>query len=124
MPVVLKQSKDIDQVWLLYLKRHTTSLMPSTKLSATHRELLMISDSMQVPNFRPTQQVTFVGGEGVVQNFKFESGTWSYLIEMALGVEPEFGRVGAETMVVLNEGDLRAAQYIKTEGNRRLVDTH
>jgi hypothetical protein len=28
---------------------------------------------------------------------------------MALGLEPDFGRVGAETMVLLNEADLRAA---------------
>lgn len=66
----------------------------------------MIATSAKVPNFCLTQRVSFVGGEGIVQDFKFESGTWIYLVEMALGVEPEFGRVGAETMVVFSEADL------------------
>ena len=69
----------------------------------------MITTSMKAPNFYHTQQVSFVGGEGVVRDFKSESGTWTYLIEMALGVEPEFGRVGAETMVLFDEADLCAA---------------
>ncbi|MBW4516401.1 MAG: hypothetical protein KME11_14420 [Timaviella obliquedivisa GSE-PSE-MK23-08B] len=68
----------------------------------------MIAISMKAPSFCHTQRVSFVGGAGIVRNFKSESGTWTYLIEMELGVEPEFGRVGAETMVVLNEADLSA----------------
>jgi len=66
----------------------------------------MAATLKKVPDFLPTQQVSFVGGEGIVQNFKFESGTWIYVVEMMLGVEPEFGRVGSETMVILNEADL------------------
>ncbi|WP_281063317.1 hypothetical protein [Leptolyngbya sp. Cla-17] len=35
-----------------------------------------------------------------------DADTWTYLIEMTLGPEPNFGRVGAETMVLLSETDL------------------
>ncbi|HEY9641542.1 MAG TPA: hypothetical protein V6C57_13725 [Coleofasciculaceae cyanobacterium] len=61
------------------------------------------------PLFRPMQWVSFVGGEGIVRSYKPNDGTWDYLVEMPLGMEPVFGRVGAETMVLLNEADLCAA---------------
>lgn len=69
----------------------------------------MTATLMKVHSFRNTQRVRFIGGEGVVRSFKYEFGTWTYLVQMALGPEPDFGRVGAETMVFLNEADLRAA---------------
>ncbi len=55
------------------------------------------------------QKVRFVGGEGVVRGSNFEGGTWKYLVEMPQGREPTCGRAGAETMVFLNERELRAA---------------
>lgn len=61
------------------------------------------------PLFRLMQQVSFVGGEGIVRSYKPNAGTWAYFVEMPLGLEPVFGRVGAETMVLLTEADLRAA---------------
>lgn len=67
----------------------------------------MTATFMKIPKFRNTQWVSFVGGEGIVRSYTPESGTWRYLIEMALGLEPDFGRVGAETMIFLNEADLR-----------------
>ncbi|MBN4006661.1 hypothetical protein [Nostoc sp. LPT] len=67
----------------------------------------MTATFMKAPKFRNTQWVSFVGGEGIVRSYTPESGTWTYLIEMALGLEPDFGRVGAETMIFLNEADLR-----------------
>lgn len=69
----------------------------------------MTATIIKVPGFRRAQQVSFVGGEGIVRSYKAEFGSWTYLVEMALGQEPDFGRVGAETMVFLNEADLRAA---------------
>lgn len=69
----------------------------------------MTATFIKVPSFRHTQRVSFVGGEGIVRSYRPEAGTWTYLVEMALGLEPDFGRVGAETMVLLNEADLRAA---------------
>ncbi|MCY7335954.1 MAG: hypothetical protein LH613_07030 [Chamaesiphon sp.] len=62
-----------------------------------------------VNRFQQAQRVRFIGGEGIVRNLKLETGTWKYLVEMPLGDEPSFGRVGAETMVLLSETELRAA---------------
>jgi hypothetical protein len=52
--------------------------------------------------------VVFIGGGGIVRSSSFEGGTWEYLIEMSQGRELTFGRAGAETMVLLNETELRA----------------
>ncbi len=59
--------------------------------------------------YQPNQKVRFIGGEGIVRSSSFEGGTWRYLVEMPQGKKPTFGRVGAETMVLLNERELRAA---------------
>lgn len=69
----------------------------------------MTATLIKMPSFRHAQPVSFVGGEGIVRNYRPEAGNWTYLVEMELGQEPDFGRVGAETMVLLNESDLRAA---------------
>lgn len=66
----------------------------------------MTATLIKAPKFRLTQRVGFVGGEGIVRSYKPDAGTWVYLIEMPLGLAPDFGRVGAETMVCLNEADL------------------
>lgn len=59
--------------------------------------------------YPPNQKVQFIGGEGIVLSSSFEGGNWRYLVEMPQGREPDFGRAGAETMVLLNERELRAA---------------
>lgn len=59
--------------------------------------------------YQRDRQVSFIGGEGMVKGSSFEGGNWKYLIEMPQGKEPTFGRAGAETMVFLNERELRAA---------------
>ncbi len=64
---------------------------------------------MNAPIFQQTQRVKFAGGDGIVQSFKPESGSWLYDIEMALGPKPLFGRVGAETIIILNEEELCVA---------------
>ena len=61
------------------------------------------------PSFCPTQQVSFLGGEGAVKGFKYEAETWFYIVEMKPGPEPDFGRVGGETTILLSEADLYAA---------------
>jgi hypothetical protein len=58
------------------------------------------------------QYVSFIGGEGIIKGFKFENGKWKYAIEMPLGVEPQFGRIGAETIVVLDEIELNALEDV------------
>ncbi|HEY9908281.1 MAG TPA: hypothetical protein V6D18_11840 [Thermosynechococcaceae cyanobacterium] len=67
----------------------------------------MTATMTKAPKFRPTQRVSFVGGEGIVRSYRPNAGSWTYLVEMPLGLYPDFGRVGAETMVYLNEADLR-----------------
>ena len=69
----------------------------------------MITEFIKVRSFDRHQQVSFIGGEGVVRNFKYENGTWKYLVEMPLApVMPKFGRIGAETIVLLDEIELAA----------------
>ncbi len=68
----------------------------------------MITKS-EMHSFNYGQLVKFVGGEGIIKSFKYENRAWTYLIEMPLGIEPIFGRVGAETMILIEETELRAA---------------
>ncbi|MDX2242262.1 MAG: hypothetical protein NW224_16380 [Leptolyngbyaceae cyanobacterium bins.302] len=74
----------------------------------------MTTTFIKAPKFHTTQQVSFVGGEGTVQSYKPDGGTWIYLIKMPWGVAPNFGRVGAETTVCLIEADL----YIRESLNQ------
>jgi hypothetical protein len=68
---------------------------------------------INAPVFHQTQIVRFMGGEGTVQCFRFDSGRWIYDIEMELGPEPLFGRVGPETTIVLEEEELCAVMPSK-----------
>jgi hypothetical protein len=61
------------------------------------------------PSFDYAQKVNFVGGSGVIRSYQREAGTWNYLVEMELGPEPDFGRIGAEATVIISEADLDAA---------------
>jgi len=61
---------------------------------------------IKVPGFQQAQQVSFIGGEGTVRSYTSEAGTWTYLVEMPSGLKPAFGRIGAETLVLLTEADL------------------
>ena len=76
----------------------------------------MTATFMRRPKFRNTQWVSFVGKEGIVRSYTAESGTWTYVIEMVLGLKPDFGRVGAETMILPTEADLHLT-YIASEGD-------
>lgn len=64
---------------------------------------------MTMPRFSPDQFVRFIGGEGKVRGSHADSGRWSYLVEMEMGEEPEMGRIGFETMILLPETDLEEA---------------
>lgn len=50
--------------------------------------------------------VCFPGGTGTIRRCHLESGTWAYTVEMALGPEPNLGRVGSETTILLHEADI------------------
>lgn len=58
------------------------------------------------PRFEKNQTVEFVGGIGKIKNHYSESDSWIYLVEMAMGPEPDFGRIGYETMILLLEPDI------------------
>ncbi len=66
----------------------------------------MSASILAEPKFCSGQIVAFIGGEGVINNYRFESGSWEYLVEMPMGQEPEMGRVGYETMIWLSELDI------------------
>lgn len=61
---------------------------------------------MPKPKFCTEDPVSFAGGEGIVRSVNWEFGGWIYLVEMPLGIEPEFGRIGPEAMLFLDEIDL------------------
>ena len=58
------------------------------------------------PRFYRDQNVRFIGGQGTVRSYHPESGSWKYLVEMEMSPEPDIGRVGQETTIVLLESDL------------------
>lgn len=59
------------------------------------------------PKFYHHQTVSFIGGVGKIKNIQLQDSCWTYTIEMSMGVKPDFGRVGAETTIVLEEQDIR-----------------
>ncbi len=68
----------------------------------------MYSSSTTVPRFRRNQMVCFRGGVGKIKSYRPNSNnTWIYAIEMEMGPEPEFGRVGFETTILLHETEIQ-----------------
>ena len=59
------------------------------------------------PRFDRHQTVRFFGGTGKIKDIQRQDICWIYHVEMNQGAEPDFGRIGAETTIVLEEHDLR-----------------
>lgn len=59
------------------------------------------------PMFFRDQQVLFTGGSGTIKNCFLDSGAWLYQVEMELGPEPEMGRIGAETTILLHQAEIQ-----------------
>ena len=59
------------------------------------------------PQFDCHQTVRFFGGTGKIKSIQKQAICWTYHVEMSMGIEPDFGRVGAETTIVLEEQDIR-----------------
>jgi len=68
----------------------------------------MFAFATNLPRFHKGQDVCFLGGEGTVQGYEFNEGTWLYEVKMEMGPEPNFGRVGCETTIFLTEAELKA----------------
>ncbi len=69
--------------------------------------MIMNSNCLNQPKFKLNQIVSFVGGIGTVKSVQQQDHLWTYTIEMSLGAKPDFGRVGAETTILLAEQDIR-----------------
>ncbi len=62
------------------------------------------------PQFDCHQIVYFCGGAGKIKSIQKQAICWTYHVEMSLGVEPDFGRLGAETTIVLEEQEILASR--------------
>jgi hypothetical protein len=70
--------------------------------------LLMIKSLIQAREFYSVQRVSVTDGEGITKSFEFDSGDSVYLVKMPLGSKPDFGRMGAETTILLSQEELLA----------------
>jgi hypothetical protein len=70
---------------------------------------MRVPNRQSSPQFQDSQKVNFVGGTGVVKDYKSDSGSWTYLVEMEMGPLPDMGRIGYETTIWLFESDLSYA---------------
>ena len=66
----------------------------------------MNANRMMIPRFTKNDMVQFPGGIGTIKNYRPAANTWTYAVEMEMGPEPDFGRVGSETTVLLDEAEL------------------
>jgi hypothetical protein len=67
----------------------------------------MNATTLMLPRFSRNQTVQFSGGVGTIKSYQPNSNnTWTYAIEMELGPEPIFGRVGFETTILLLETEI------------------
>lgn len=60
----------------------------------------------RVPRYAKNQIVSFLGGMGRIVNYHPDANSWRYAVEMELGPEPDFGRIGYETTILLNESEI------------------
>jgi hypothetical protein len=62
---------------------------------------------MTTPKFIRDEMVRYAGAVGRIKNYQSNSNTRSYAVEMQMGPAPDFGRVGSETTVFVDEADLQ-----------------
>lgn len=70
---------------------------------------MAVSKKITLPKYINGQIVEFIGGIGTIIKIFQSSGSWFYFIQMEMGPEPEMGRIGYETTILLSESDLGAA---------------
>jgi hypothetical protein len=77
----------------------------------------MSINCLNKPKFHLYQTVHFIGGIGTIENIQRQDSRWTYTIKMSMGEKPDFGRVGAETTILLEEQDIRqVSQYVDRLG--------
>ena len=62
------------------------------------------------PQFYRHQTVLFLGRIGEIKSIQPQAIGWAEHVEMGMGAEPDFGRVGAETTIVVEEQELRPVE--------------
>ncbi|WP_036487853.1 hypothetical protein [Myxosarcina sp. GI1] len=67
----------------------------------------MSTNCFTQPKFELNQTVSFIGGIGKIKDCQLEINEWTYTVEMIMNSEPDFGRIGTETTIVLEESDIR-----------------
>lgn len=67
----------------------------------------MSINCLDKPKFHLDQTVRFIGGIGSIENIQRQDNIWTYTIKMSMGEKPDFGRVGSETTILLEEQDIR-----------------
>ncbi|MEL7420732.1 MAG: hypothetical protein AAGK10_19515 [Cyanobacteria bacterium J06555_3] len=67
----------------------------------------MSINCLNKPKFQLLQTVRFIGGTGTIESVQQQDNRWAYTIKMSMGAKPDFGRVGAETTIIMEEQDLR-----------------
>ncbi len=66
----------------------------------------MKTNFQTTPKWGKDLMVRFIGGVGRIKSSRPDSKNWTYAVEMEMGAEPDFGRVGAETTIILYEEDI------------------
>jgi hypothetical protein len=66
----------------------------------------MNTNYRKLPKWSKELMVRFAGGVGRIKSYSPEKHTWTYAVEMEMGAEPDFGRIGAETTILLHEEDI------------------
>jgi len=77
-----------------------------------NQEMKGVSDVISAPKFEVDIEVEFIGGIGKIRDQHYESGNWIYHVEMAMGEEPDFGRIGYETVIMLPEPEVKQFESI------------
>lgn len=81
--------------------------MNTTKLRTHSTSFKVKSRTVNVPSFQQKQTVHFLGGTGTIKDCSPLLGTWLYAIEMEYGPEPDCGRLGSETTILLTESEIQ-----------------
>jgi len=71
------------------------AISDQAKAIPSHRDInwaLWLTTAIMTPPRFSNQMVCFVGGVGTIRSCRPESGTWTYVVEMELGPEPDMGK--------------------------------
>lgn len=89
------------------VNRGVTGFFENSKRAETLSQIEFMNTNLRTqPKWGNELRVRFLGGVGEIKSFRPESNTWTYAVEMEMGSEPDFGRIDAETTILLYEEDI------------------